>query len=472
MIFDVAVIGGGVCGCAIARELSKFKLDTVLLEAGSDIASGASKANTGIIHAGYDPHPGTLKAKFNAEGLRLIYGLCEELGVEHERTGSLVVGFSDEDDRVLNELLGFGEQNGISGIRIVRGKELFGLEPGLCRSASSALFAKDAGIVCPYGLVFALAELAAQNGVRFLREFDVSRIQWLEGAGLFELSGARDSQSIRAGIVINASGTGCERIARMIGAWDRDGESLVPRLGEYMVLDKSFAGPSHVLFPTPSEAGKGITVSPTVSGNTLVGPTSRIIVDGSDTSTTREGLDEVFRGGQDLYPTVKSQDVISLFAGVRSTLLPCNDFVIEESARVSGFINVAGIQSPGLTSAPAIARHVVHEIVGKRLDLETNESFSKKPVKNKIANYYSNSRIVCRCEHVSEAHVLQSIRGPVGARTLSGVKLRTRAGMGRCQGGFCSPLVARILSRELGISLDKVRLDGIGSEMLSGGRTK
>jgi len=484
-VFDVAIIGGGVCGCSIARELSRFTLKTVLLEGGADFGNGASRANTAIIHGGYDPHPGTLKARFNREGLQLMYRLCAELGVEYKKTGSLVVAFNDEDEGVLHELIERGKRNGVGeGLRIVESRdELLKLEPGLSTDARSALLAEDAGIVCPYGLTFALADNASLNGVEFRRNFDVSSIRRVDGdSGFFEILKDGLNDYVRAQVVINAAGANCERIAKTAGAWLRqsgsDSERTVFRRGEYLVLDKNFKGPARVLFATPTSAGKGITVSPSVSGNTLVGPASRIVEDGLENQTSAEGLDESILGGKKLYPAVCSRDVIALFAGVRSILSPSDDFLIEESRNVSGFINVAGIQSPGLTSAPSIAKHVVSELVGAHFDLKENVSFapgkrgSAKHGRDGEEKQGSPFRMICRCEHVSENEVIQSLEGPCGARTVNGVKLRTRAGMGRCQGGFCSPKVAVMLSKELGTGLECVTLDGAGSEILSGGKTK
>ncbi|KXG76969.1 L-2-hydroxyglutarate oxidase LhgO [Fervidicola ferrireducens] len=475
---DVVIIGGGVVGCMIARELSRYQLKTVLLEKEDDVASGTSKANSAIIHAGYDAKPGTLKAKLNVRGNPLFDKICSELDVPFKRIGSLVVALNEEEIRVLEELMERGKTNGVPGLEIISREKLLEMEPNINRQARAALYAPTAGIICPYELTIALAENACQNGVEIKLNSPVLGIG-VENEGV--LAVRTPGETIYTRYIINAAGLFADEISRMAGAEDY---RITPRKGEYLIFDRRFGGiVSRAIFPTPTKISKGILVCPTVDGNFFIGPNSNDVREKDDVAVTQQGIEEIIKGARKLVPDLPLKHVIASFAGLRA-VSDTDDFVIMASKKVKGFINVGGIQSPGLSSAPAIAEMVLEILKEEGLELKEKSDYnperprifkfrhlSSEEKRELIRKNPAYGRVICRCETVTEGEIIDAIRRPVGARSLDAVKRRTRAGMGRCQGGFCLPRVVEILARELGISPLEVTKSGSGSEILKG-RTK
>lgn len=470
-MYDVAIIGGGITGCAIARELSKYDVSVVLIEKEEDVAAGgATKANSAIIHAGYDPVPGTLKARLNVLGNAMYGELTEKLDIPFKRIGSLVLAFNSEERMMLNELYRRGQENGVPGLKIIESHELKEMEPNVSDDAVAALYSPTAGIICPYEAAIAFYENARENGVDFVFDSKVISIK-KEDCFIVETT----SGTIKALYVVNAAGVYADEISKMAGAEEF---KIVPRRGEYVLLDKSQGNiVNHVIFQTPTRYGKGILVSPTVDGNLIVGPNAVDIGNKEENITTQKGLDEVVEGARKSVPGFDLRDRITNFAGIRA--VPLNgDFIIGHSSKIYGFINVAGIESPGLTAAPAIAVEV-REILSKAgLKLVKKDDFidTRTVVRFRDLNFQERAeliekdprygKIICRCETVTEGEIVDAIKR--GARSVDAVKRRTRAGMGRCQGGFCSPRVAEILSKELHIPMDKVTKSGDGSYMLVG----
>ena len=460
-------------GACIARELAKYHVDTVVVERGSDVASGTSKANTAILHAGFDPEPGTLKALLGVQGNALYDVLAVELDVPVKRIGSLVVAFSDEETEILEKLLQRGHENKVRDLRIVFRDELRAIEPNLNPLADTGLYAKSAGIVNPFEMVLACAEEAALNGVRFLMGAEVTGFAIQNG----QVEEVVTSQGgISAEMVVNAAGIWADVVAAMVGS---NSFRITPRKGEYMVLDRNVGDLVRTgLFPVPTPVSKGITVTPTTDGNILLGPTAEDLGDKFDVSTTQEGLSRVLKDAQKLVPSVSARDAIRVFAGLRP-VSNTDDFVIESTKEVEGFVNVAGIQSPGITAVPAIAKRVV-ELIRKRMTLTPKEGTRRRHRIPALRNATSEERtklfrsdskygrVVCRCETVTEAEILDAIHRVPGAHTVDGVKFRTRAGMGRCQGGFCGPRVLELLSKELGLPYNQITLRGGDSCVLIG----
>ena len=480
--FDVAVVGAGVIGAMIARELSKYKLRVVLLEKESDMATETSSANSGIVHAGYDAEPGSKKARLNVEGTRRMERTAKELDAPFTRTGSLVLAFDDADMAKLGHLLEQGCRNGVRDLRILSGDEVHDREPAVSSAVVGGLYAPGAGIVCPYQLTVGAVENAVDNGVALKRAWPVRRIQRLREneedgrAPRFRLMS--DSETVTSRFVVNAAGLYADDVAAMVG----DGYFRIhPRKGEYLLLDRQLGKTVHaVVFQTPGPMGKGILVTPTADGNLLLGPNALDVPDKSDTETSFEGLRKVAEGALRSVPTVDTRAVIRSFAGLRAAA-DSGDFIIEASKAVDGFVHVAGIESPGLSSAPAIGEEVVRILASLGLELAEKTVWNplRKPVvrfsamngaqrMEAVAANPAFGHIVCRCETVTEAEIIDAIRRPAGATTLDGVKRRTRAGMGRCQGGFCTPRVVELLARELGISPDAVTKRGTGSNILAG----
>ncbi len=471
MMYDVAVIGAGVTGCMIARALSKYKISVALLDRSNDVAMGASKANSGIVHAGFDAKPGTLKAKMNLRGNEMMEETCRVLSVPYIRNGSLVLAFSEEEMITLQELYDRGISNGVAGMSILNRTELLAVEPNIGEEAVGALRAETAGIVCPYSLTIAAAEIAVTNGVEFLRNFEVNKIEF--NNGIFTVSSKE--KDINAKYVINAAGLFADEIASMIGD---NSLHITARRGEYYILDKSVGNlVSHTIFQCPSKMGKGILVAPTTHGNLLIGPSAIDIDDKNDVSTTSSGLKEVSSLALKSVPGATTRFAITSFSGNRAHD-DKNDFTIEPSNVNNQFINVAGIESPGLTGSPAIAEYVENIMQGL-LDLQLKESYAvtrERPFRYHcatdderraaIADNSAYGRIVCRCESVTEGEILDAIHAPAGARDVDGVKRRTRAGMGRCQGGFCGSKVVELLARELNVEANKITKFGSNSDIL------
>lgn len=471
-MYDVAVIGGGVIGAFVLRNLARYKFKVCLLEKENDVCMGQSKANSGIVHAGFDAIPGTLKAKFNAEGAEMMPEVAKELGVKYIRNGSIVVAFTDEDMKALSDLCERAEKNGVSVPKIIDKKQLKELEPNVSDEAIGALYAEKGGIVCPYELTIAAIGNAMDNGAELFTCFSVDKIDG--SAGDFTVF-SLDGKTVKCKTIVNCAGLNSAKIAALVGD---DTFKISGRKGEYILLDKECGGfVGHTLFFAPTKMGKGILVSGTVDGNTILGPTAEN-VNGGETDTTQEGLTDIIEKAKKMCPSVPLYFTITSFAGVRA-YSDRHDFIIEESPLVKGFINCAGIESPGLTSAPAIGKYVVERLLSKYFTLELNEDFNpirepdgffkdlsdeeKTEIIKKDPRY---GKIVCRCEKVTEGEIVRAIKTNPPAKDIDAVKRRTRSTMGRCQGGFCQPYIAEILSRELNIEMEKVTKFGIGSEIL------
>ena len=466
MDYDVAIIGGGVIGCAIARELSRFQLKIGLLEKECEVGFGTSKSNSGIIHAGHHSASGTLKGHLEWRGNQLWDDLCEELGFGFERIGELTVAFSDEQCATLEEHLEQGIARNIPGLEVWDRERIRAEEPNLSTDIVAALYAPTAGVVNPYEACFGLIECARVNGVDLVVDYPVRGLTRNEDG--WEISGP--GKSVSARFVINAAGIFADKIAEMAGVGDF---TIHPRKGEEYILDKRLRGlVKRLVFPVPTPSSKGILVIPTFDGTLMVGPTAHETEDRHDLTTTQSGSDEVFESVRRIVPGISERDCIAEFAGLRAAV-DGEDFIIGPTA-AKGFINVAGIQSPGLTAAPAIAGMVADILRDEGLRLTERDDFvstiplpvrfAALPVDEQIRLAGEDpryGRIVCRCEHVSERETVDAIRR--GAHTLDGVKFRTRAGMGRCQGGFCTWRCMELLARERGIPITEITKRGNGS---------
>jgi glycerol-3-phosphate dehydrogenase len=490
VLYDVIIAGAGVVGGFIARELSRFELRIALLEKGNDVASGSSKANSGIVHAGYDCTPGTLKALLNVRGSRMMESLARELDVPYKKTGSLVIGFGEKDREQLERLMQKGIANGVEGLEILDGSRLKELEPQIADGATHALYAPTAGIICPYELTAAAVENAVMNGVELRRSCEVTGISFKKDR--IEVTAGGEVFACR--YFVNAAGVHSGALAVMAGD---DSFAIRPRKGEYLLMDKNVGNlVGRVIFQCPTPAGKGILVTPTVDGNIMVGPDAQDIDDREDNTTTAGGLEYVLQGARRAVPGLDLRNVVTSFAGLRArvestiadvgsttagTTRVQGDFIIGPSKVDPRFIHVAGIESPGLSCAPAIGEFVRELLAAQGLERISKKNF--KSAREKVIRFRelegheleellrknpSYGRLVCRCEKVTEGEVADCIRRPAGALDLDGVKRRTRAGMGRCQGGFCTPRLVELLSRELGIPYDEVTKKGRGSWLLSG----
>lgn len=475
---DVIIIGGGVVGCSVARELSRFDADILLLERGNDVSVGTSKANSGIVHGGYDAKPGTLKAKFNVAGNAMFDALARELDFPFKRNGSMVLCFDKADIGKLLELKEQGVKNGVQGLYVLEGYEAVkAMEPYVSENVVAALVVPNGGIVSPYEMTIAYAENATTNGVEFRFGSEVTAIDRIDGG--LQVTCA-DGFTAQAKYVVNAAGVYADVINNMISP---DKMHITARKGDYELLDKTCGYmASHTLFQMPTKMGKGVLVTPTCHGNILVGPTATDVTDKDDVATTPEELASAFDRALLTMPSLNRRNIITQFSGIRAHL-DTDDFVIGESAAVKGLYNVAGIESPGLSSAPAIAVHVAEEIAQK-LSLGKNANFvaerkgiphfatlSDEERQKLVAENPLYGRIVCRCETVTEGEIVEAIRRKPGAVDMDGVKRRTRQGMGRCQAGFCTPRVMEILSRELGVPMTEVTKRGGNSQFVIG-RTK
>ncbi len=472
-MFDVTIIGAGVVGCSIARELSKYNLKVCVLEKGPDVATGTSKANSGIVHGGHDATPGTLKAKLNVRGNQMYDKLVEELNFPFKRNGSLVLCFEESEKDGLQTLFDKGQKNGVPGLEIIGKERILEMEPNVNDNVVGALYIPTGGIVCPYEMTIAMAENAYTNGVEFKFETEVKNVVKKENGFILETS----KENVETNLVINAAGLFSDDLNNMVS---KNKITIEPRKGEYCLFDKT-AGTmaTRTLFQLPTKMGKGVLVSPTVDGNLLIGPNAVDVDDKNDVDTTQEGMDDILDRAKKTFKQIPMRQVITSFSGLRSHDT-VNDFIIGEAEDVPGFINVAGIESPGLTSAPAIAE-MVEGIVVEKLSPAKNENFNpiRKGIpkfremtneerKELIAKDPSYGKIVCRCETVTEGEILNAIRRPLGARDLDGIKRRTRAGMGKCQSGFCSTKIVALLSKELGIPETEVTKFGGKSNLLIG----
>ena len=475
-MYDVVIIGCGVVGASAAYELARYKLRVAVLEAAADIAAGTTKANSAIIHAGYDPEPGTLMARLNVEGNRLTGEICEKLQVPFKRVGSLVVAFSPEQLPTLRALYDRGCKNGVPGLRLLSGEEARAMEPGLSEEVCGALFAPSAGIIDPWGFAIAMAETAVRGGVEVRRDCPVTGIEDT-GAGFVLHTPQGD---VTARFVLNAAGVDADRVHEMLEP--NDWETL-PSRGEYYLLDKSeHDRVSRVIFQCPGPEGKGVLVAPTIHGNLICGPNAQGVEDRLDLGNTAAGMAEVRAKAARSVPGVEWRQNIRNFAGLRANTTR-SDFIIEESKAYPGFIDLAGIKSPGLSSAPAIAKMAAEMLKADGLVLEPDPDFVDKrehivfkelsaEEKNELIRRDPRyGRVVCRCETITEGEIVAALHSPIPPRSINGVKRRCNAGMGRCQGGFCGPRVQEIIARELGIDQAEVLLEQAGSTILTG-RTK
>ena len=475
-MYDVVIIGCGVVGASAAYELARYKLRVAVLEAAADIAAGTTKANSAIIHAGYDPEPGTLMARLNVEGNRLTGEICEKLQVPFKRVGSLVVAFSPEQLPTLRTLYDRGCKNGVPGLRLLSGEEARAMEPGLSEEVCGALLAPSAGIIDPWGFAIAMAETAVRGGVELRRDCPVTGIEDT-GAGFVLHTPAGD---VTARFVLNAAGVDADRVHEMLEPNDWH---TLPSRGEYYLLDKSeHDRVSRVIFQCPGPEGKGVLVAPTIHGNLICGPNAEAVEDRLDLGNTAAGMAEVRAKAARSVPGIQWRQNIRNFAGLRANTTR-SDFIIEESGAHPGFIDLAGIKSPGLSSAPAIAKLAAEMLAADGLALEPDPDFVDKRehivFKNLSAEEKNElirkdpryGRVVCRCETITEGEIVAALHSPIPPRSINGVKRRCNAGMGRCQGGFCGPRVQEIIARELGIDQAEVLLEQAGSTILTG-RTK
>ena len=469
--YDVAIIGAGVTGCAIARHLSRFRLKIALIDAAEDVAMGASRANSAIVHAGYDCPAGTLMAKMNVRGNALYDRWCAELDVPFQRVGSLVAAFNPDEKLELRWLYERGLQNGVPDMEMLTGDEARALEPMLSPKAIAALHAKSAGITCPYEMTIACAENAVENGVELLLGRPV---KWIVSEPNSMVIRCGD-ECISAKRIVNAAGIHADDVARMI---EDDSFDIRPRKGEYMLFDRTERRPDKVIFHTPTKLGKGILVAPTVDGNVFAGPTAVNVNDKEDTSVDANLPEVLATLALEATPTLNLRNTIRAFAGLRAQP-STGDFIITSSEKDARMIHAAGICSPGLTSAPAIAEQVEEELRITGLIMSEKAHFNPYrkhiPVfrtmteverRRAIAENPLYGRVICRCENVTEAEIVEAVRR--GARTVDGVKRRTRAGMGRCQGGFCTPRVMEIIAREAAIPEENITKSGGNSYMVAG----
>ena len=484
-MYDVLIIGGGITGAAAAFQLSKYKLNIAVLERENDVAMGATKANSAILHAGYDPKPGTLMARLNVRGVELAKGLCQRLDVPYRSCGSFVLALSEEDRAKVEELYRRGVENGVPGLQLLTGEEARSLEPNLASETVCALHAPTAAICSPWEFCLALMETAVRNGAELHLNTAVTGLSPIGGAGAEGAGGASPSPTgqggwtvhtdrgeLQARFVVNAAGVEADAIHDMAAPHDF---TITPSRGEYYLLDKSEgARVGRVIFQAPSKLGKGVLVAPTVHGNLIVGPNATP-VKGNDTSTTGEGLRSVGDAARRSVPSVNLRESIRNFSGVRANT-DRGDFILREAA--PGFIDLAGICSPGLSAAPAIGEDAV-ELLGKAgLTLEEKTDFicERKRIRFKelspvekaalVEKEPSYGRVICRCETVTQGEILAALHGPIPPCSVDGVKRRVNAGMGRCQGGFCAPRVVELLSRELGLSPGEIPQDQSGSWLL------
>lgn len=470
-MYDVTIIGAGVIGASIARDLSKYELNTCIIEKDEDVSSGTSKANSAIIHAGYDADPKTMKGKLNAKGNAMFDKLKEELNFPFKRNGSFVLCFETENIYKLEDLKKQGELNGVRNLKILSKEEILVMEPNISKEVVAALYAPTGGIICPYELTIALSENACKNGVEFKLNTKVENIIKKGDSYIIKTNNG----DIESKLVINAAGVFADEINNMVS---EDKIQITPRRGEYCLFDKA-AGDmiNGTIFQLPTDMGKGVLVTPTVDGNLLVGPNAMDIDDKEDFTTSKEGLDDILKRATKSVKSIPMNQIITNFSGLRAHS-NLDDFIIGEARDAKNFINAAGIESPGLSSAPAISE-VVLNIVIEKLNPSLKSNFD--PVRKSIPKFREMSnderreliarnpkygKIICRCELITEGEILDSIKGPLGATTLDGVKRRTRAGMGRCQGGFCSSRIVDILSKELKVPVTMIKKNKGNSNIL------
>lgn len=474
--YDVIIIGGGITGTAIAHELSKYKLRTALLERGTDIGIGTTKGNGGVVHSGYDPTPGSLKAKINVQGANSYPKLAKELNFGLINPGLFVIGFNEADKEVLEHKLDYGIKNGVKDLAIINTEQMRMREPNLSTEAKFALYAPTTTVVDPFEVALAFAENAKTNGVDILTNQTVTMIQ--KNKKRFIIT--TPATSFGCAYIVNAAGNHADDVAKLVGIEEYQ---IKPRHGDLLVFDKDMKNkPQTVMFPCPGPDTKGIACIPTIHGNTIVGSTATMMDDKEAVCNYGPGIQALINGVHHILPDLEANQVIRTFAGLRPVVINNNnDFFIAESQTVKGFIHAAGIQSPGIASAPAIAETVRDLLDNAGLKITPNPNY--QPYREKkscftelslqeqdqlIRDNPAYGRIVCRCETVTEGEIVDAIHGIIPARTLDAIKRRTRAGMGRCQGGFCQYKIIALLSRELKIPLEDVCLEDIGSQLLFG----
>lgn len=475
-MYDVAIIGAGVVGSAIARELSRYDVKACVIERDEDVCTGTSKANSAIVHAGFDAEPGSLKAEMNVKGNAMMDELSEKLDFPFRRNGSLVVRTEEQDRAGLLKLLEKGEKNGVPGVKLLSGAEVKEMEPNVAEDVVEALFAPTGGIVCPFHLTMALAENAVENGVEFFLNTELTSIKNDGDHYILETSN-EEHKTIEAKTVVNAAGVYADWVNNQVSERKLH---ITARKGEYMLLDKTAGSHvDHTIFQLPGKMGKGVLVTPTVHGNLLVGPTATDIENKEGVNTTQEGLDAVAAKSALSVKDVPLREVITSFAGLRAHE-DSDDFVIGEAEDAPGFFNAAGIESPGLSSAPAIGAMVAEQL-REKLSLQEKADFketrkgivrpaelSPEEQNRMIRENPAYGNIICRCEMITEGEILDAIRRPLGARSLDGIKRRTRAGMGRCQSGFCSPRTMEILEREVPMDVSEISKSGGKSTFVVG----
>ena len=472
-MYDVVIIGAGVSGTASARALSAYDLKICVVEKAEDVCCGTSKANSAIVHAGYDAKPGSLMAKLNVQGNKMMPKLAEELDVPFNPCGSLVVCRDDEDREMLQELYDQGIANGVEGLKILNREETHAMEPNLADEVMAALWAPSAGVICPFQLNIAYAENACENGVEFRFDTEVQEIEKIDGG--YRL--ITENGPIETKVVVNAAGVHADKFHNMVSA---DHIHITPRRGDYCLLDKTAGGlVTRTIFQLPGKFGKGVLVSPTVHGNIIVGPTAIEQEDREATATTRDGLDQVISVSARSVKNVPIRQTITSFAGVRAHE-DGGEFIIEELKDAKGFVDCAGIESPGLVSSPAVGEYVKEIVTGilnpaRKADFKATrkgildpKTLSEEERNALIKENPAYGNIICRCEKVTEGEILDAIHRPLGAKSLDGVKRRTRAGMGRCQSGFCSPRTMEILARELKKDMSEITKCGKGSGLIVG----
>lgn len=476
-MYDICIIGAGVVGCAIARELAKYNLKICLLEKNDDVGAATTKANSGIVHGGYAEKPRSIKAKFSYAGNCMFKQLNAELNFGFKQTGSFVIGFDDNDRKKINELLTYGQKNGVPNLQVVDGKFVHNKEPNLNKDITVALYCPHAGIISPYEFAIALAENAVQNGIILKLNNEVTAIQ--NKSDCFVIT--TNQEKITATIVINAAGLYSDEIAKMVGC---DEFTINPRQGQYLLFDKDIGNlVNSIIFQTPTTISKGILVTKTYHGNLLIGPDATNAPHKDYLDTDRSNIQGIIDTAKKTLPEFDLRKVITSFAGNRPAP-NTNDFIIEES-KIKGFINVAGIESPGLTAAPAIALDVVNIVnITRKIKLTPKKDFDpyraapktianmeEKELNNLIKKDSKYGRVICRCEMVSESEICEALRRNIPINSLDALKRRIRVGMGRCQGSFCTPKIIDIIHRELKIPIANITKKG-GNSFLVTGKTK
>lgn len=477
--FHVAIIGGGVIGSAAAWELSKYNLDVVVFEKGVDVCSGTSKANSGVVHSGINSPPGSLKARFCIEGNKMFQVLSEKLGFSLRWVGKYIIAKNKDEVDELERLKKVGERNNVPGLEIQSGKEVKQKEANV--SCYEGLWVPTAGIVLPYEFTIALAENAAVNDVVFFLETKVNGLKNTNDGFLIETN----KGVFQSNVVVNAAGLNCIDIVSML---EKPDFKVYPCRGEYLILDKEYGNLiNSMIYPIPvKELGVlGVHITPTIEGNILLGPSAEFIDDPYDTSTTKDMMKTLIKEAKEIIPVIPEKGVITAYSGIRCKLASPDeggwaDYRIEESKQNPGLINLLGIESPGLTAAPAIAKEIVN-MLSAFFDLELKDNFKTRRIFDKrfsemsleeksklVKNDSSHGRIICRCEQVTESEVIKALSNPLGAKSLSAVKYRCRAGMGRCQGGFCTQHIVRIMEKNFDMDVREIRLKSPDSNLFIG----